>query len=67
LQLACGNAQTKFPDRQGVRSKGLVNQVNLGLGLNYAFHEDASGIGIVEAGVYRDSGSNWAKLAGVGY
>lgn len=45
----------------------MDNQLNLGLGLNYAFHEDASGIAIVEAGVYRDSGSHWAKLAGVGY
>ena len=54
-------------DRQGVRRSGLDNQVNLGLGLNYEFHEDARGVGFVEAGFYRDSGRNTAKLAGAGY
>jgi hypothetical protein len=45
----------------------LDNELNVGLGLNYAFHKDARGVGFVEAGFYRDSGRNWAKLAGVGY
>lgn len=54
-------------DRAGVRREGLDNEFNLGFGLNYAFHEDARGIGFVEAGFYRDSGSNLAKLAGAGY
>ena len=30
-------------------------------------HEDKRGIGFVEAGFYRDSGSRPAKIAGVGY
>ena len=54
-------------DRQGVRRSGLNNELNLGFGLNYAFHEDERGVGFVEAGFYRDSGSNRAKLAMVGY
>lgn len=55
------------PDRQGVRENGLDNEVNLGLGLKVEFHEDARGVGFVEAGMYRDSGRNRAKFAGVGY
>ena len=54
-------------DQRGVRRSGLNNQINLGLGLNYAFYDDARGEGFVEAGFYRDSGSRIAKLAGVGY
>jgi len=30
-------------------------------------HEDRRGVGFVEAGFYRDSGSNLAKVAGAGY
>ena len=55
------------PDRQGVRRNGLDNEINLGLGLNYEFHEDARGVAFVEGGAYRDSGRNLAKIAGVGY
>jgi hypothetical protein len=55
------------PDREGTRNAGLDNQVNLGLGLDYVFHEDQRGVGFVEAGFYRDSGRNTAKLAGLGY
>lgn len=55
------------PDREGVRRMHLDNELNVGLGLNYAFHEDARGVGFVEAGFYKDSGRNWAKLAGAGY
>ena len=45
----------------------MRNEVNLGFGLNYTTHEDERGVGFVEAGLYRDSGSNQAKLAGMGY
>ena len=55
------------PDREGVRRNRLDNELNLGLGFNHAFHEDARGVGFVEAGFYKDSGRNWAKLAGPGY
>lgn len=50
-----------------MRRDGLDNQFNLGLGLNYTVHEDADGIGFAELGAYRDSGSNLAKVAGIGY
>ena len=46
---------------------GLDNEFNAGLGLHYAFHEDERGVAFVEAGAYRDSGSNLAKLVGLGY
>ncbi len=39
----------------------------MGVGLNYTFHEDERGFGYLEAGVYEDSGSRLAKLAGAGY
>lgn len=54
-------------DREGVRRAGLDNELNLGLGLNYTFHEDARGLGFFEAGFYRDSGRATAKIAGAGY
>lgn len=54
-------------DRQGVRRGGLDNELNLGLGINYVFRENARSVSFVEAGVYRDSGRNWARLAGAGY
>jgi hypothetical protein len=54
-------------DREGVHRKGLDNELNLGLGLNYTVHEDERGIQFVEAGIYRDSGSRAAKIAGMGY
>jgi len=43
------------------------NEQNWGLGVNYEFFENTQGAGFVEAGVYRDSGSNLAKYAGAGY
>jgi hypothetical protein len=55
------------PDREGVHREHLDNEVNEGLGLKYGFHDDALGVGFVQAGAYRDSGSNWAKIAGPGY
>lgn len=55
------------PDRAGTRDRHLDNEVNLGLGLNYEIHNDARGVASLEAGFFKDSGSNWAKFAGVGY
>ena len=46
---------------------GLDNEANLGLGLSYRMREDDSGVSFVQAGFYRDSGSNLAKVVGVGY
>jgi hypothetical protein len=54
-------------DRDGVRRSGLDNEFNTGLGLNYTLRENERGISFVEAGFYRDSGRNLAKLAGVAY
>lgn len=55
------------PDREGARRSKLDNELNLGLGLSYKFHDDNRGKAFVEAGVYKDSGRAWAKFAGVGY
>jgi hypothetical protein len=55
------------PDREGTRVNHLDNELNIGLGLNYEFSNDARGIASLESGFYRDSGRNWAKFAGVGY
>lgn len=55
------------PDRAGTRINHLDNERNFGLGLGYKLHSDARGQTNVEAGFYKDSGSNWAKFAGVGY
>lgn len=55
------------PDRKGTRDSHLDNELNAGLGLNYEFHNDAQGVANVEAGVFKDSGRNWAKFAGLGY
>jgi hypothetical protein len=54
-------------DRHGAREKGLDNQFNPGLGLNYTVSESERGVHFVEAGLYRDSGSRLAKIAGMGY
>ena len=45
----------------------MDNEVNGGLGLSYEFHDDVRGAAFVAAGFYKDSGRNWAKLAGPGY
>ena len=50
-----------------MRRSGLDNELNVGLGLNHQFHEDPRSVAFVEAGFYRDSGRNLAKLAGMGY
>lgn len=55
------------PDREGARRSKVDNELNVGLGLSYRFHDDDRGRAFVEAGVYKDSGRAWAKFAGVGY
>lgn len=55
------------PDRKGSRAENVDNELNLGLGLNYAIHRDDRGAGALEAGFYYDSGRNWATFAGGGY
>ena len=45
----------------------LDNEFNPGLGLHYELAGDARGASFAEAGAYRDSGSNWAKFAALGY
>ena len=55
------------PDRAGTRFNHLDNELNVGLGLNYEFHNDARGVASIEAGFYKDSGRNWANFAGAGY
>jgi len=55
------------PDREGVRRNGVNNELNLGIGLNYTLREDEHSVRFLEAGLYRDSGKNLAKVAGLGY
>lgn len=55
------------PDRQAMRSLGLDNEVNAGLGLNYTLHEDERSVRFLEAGMFRDSGRQLATIAGMGY
>lgn len=50
-----------------MRRSRLDKEVNLGLGLSYTFHDDERGAAFFTAGIYQDSGRNWAKLAGPGY
>jgi len=54
-------------DRAGVHAAHLDNERNPGLGLKYEFGGDPGGIGFVEGGVYKDSGSRWTSIAGPGY
>ena len=55
------------PDREAVHRKHLDNESNPGLGLHYQFSDTQRGITFAEIGAYQDSGSNLAKLAGLGY
>jgi hypothetical protein len=55
------------PDRDTARREHLDNQVNPGLGLHYELANSERGITFAEIGAYRDSGSNLAKFAGLGY
>jgi hypothetical protein len=54
-------------DRAGVRDRHLDNEMNVGLGLDYEFHNDARGVVNFQTAVFKDSGRNWAKIAGAGY
>ena len=55
------------PDRETAHRLNLDNEVNPGLGLHYEFSNSERGIAFAEVGTYYDSGSNWAKLAALGY
>jgi hypothetical protein len=55
------------PDRQAVHEQNLDNQINPGLALHYELSGSERGSTFLEAGAYKDSGSNWAKFAGLGY
>ena len=50
-----------------MRSAGVDNEFNPGLGLKYSVNHGERGVGFVETGFYRDSGSNTATLVGIGY
>jgi hypothetical protein len=55
------------PDRETVHRLHVDNEFNPGLGLHYELANDARGITFAEAGMYYDSGRNWAKFAALGY
>jgi hypothetical protein len=55
------------PDRDTVHRLNLDNEFNPGLGLHYEFSDTARGITFAEVGAYKDSGSNLATFAGLGY
>jgi hypothetical protein len=55
------------PDREAVHRLHLDNEFNPGLGLHYELVNNDRGITFTEVGAYRDSGSNWAKFAALGY
>ena len=55
------------PDRETVHKKNLDNQINPGLALHYELTGNERGTTFLEAGAYKDSGSNWARFAGLGY
>jgi len=55
------------PDRDTVHRENLDNEFNPGLGLHYELTNTARGVSFTEVGAYRDSGSNWAKFASLGY
>jgi len=55
------------PDRATVHRRHLDNEVNPGLALHYELVNNPLGITFAEAGIYDDSGRNWAKFAALGY
>lgn len=55
------------PDRETVHKEDLDNEVNPGLGLHYELRNTKLGVTFAEAGVYYDSGREWAKFVGLGY
>lgn len=54
-------------DRAGTRDRHLDNELNIGLGLNYEFHNNALGVATLQTGFFKDSGRNWTTIAGAGY
>jgi len=54
-------------DREAADRLHLDNEVNPGLGLHYEFSNAERGIAFAEVATFYDSGSNWAKLAALGY
>ena len=44
-----------------------IIKFNIGLGLGYKLYENTRGSTYFGGGIYKDSGNNWAKIAGVGY
>jgi hypothetical protein len=54
-------------DREGTRISHLDNEFNVGFGFGYKLHDDALGVVNSEFGFFKDSGSKWAKFAGIGY
>lgn len=55
------------PDRAGSRASRLNNEFNPGLGLSYEVSEDEQRVIALDGGFFKDSGSTWAKFAGVSY
>lgn len=55
------------PDRKTVHRKNLDNEFNPGLALHYELGNSARGVTFAEVGAYRDSGSNLAQFASLGY
>jgi hypothetical protein len=55
------------PDQEAAHAQQVDNEFNPGLGLNYEFRKTEKGVAYFGVGLYRDSGRNWAKLAGPGY
>lgn len=56
-----------YTDREAARERNLDNELNPGLGLNYELRNNVQGVTSVETGIFKDSGRNWAKFAGLGY
>ena len=55
------------PDRKTVERRHLDNEFNPGLALHYELGNTATGVTFAEVGAYRDSGSNMAQFAALGY
>lgn len=55
------------PDRETAHRLDLDNEFNPGIGLHYELDRDTLGTSFVQIGIYKDSGSNWAKFAALGY
>ena len=55
------------PIASTVHRKNLDNEFNPGLGLHYELGNSTRGVTFAEVGAYRDSGSNLAQFASLGY